>query len=128
MNDHQSKQLPFACTIAAAFLGGWLLISAPTSQAAVLYSCPGTGIGGDLNTRGFYMTNFPAVTLDSATLKLIGPFAGTYQVTLTAYSNAYYGPILGASTVTVTLNDLSGAFVSTKFPFADVPMPHGGTV
>jgi len=114
------------CT-AAALLSGLMFLMAAASQASVLYSCPG-GAGGDFNSEGFYMPSYPGVTLDSATLKLLGEKAGTYQVSLTVRSNAYNGPVLGVSTVTITLNPASGAMVSTTFPFASVPMPKGGLV
>jgi hypothetical protein len=128
MNHYPFKQLSIARTNVVGFVVGLLLISAATSQAAVLYSCPGAGTAGDNNTRGFYMTNFPGVTLDSATLNFVGSVAGTYQISLTVRSNAYDGLILGASTITLALNSVSGASKYATFPFADVPMPKRGTV
>ena len=113
---------------AAALLGALVFFNAATSQASVLYTCPGTGTSGDWTSRGFYMTNYPGITLDSATLKLVGFTAGTYQVSLTVRSNAYNGPVLGVSTVNVSLNALPGAQVSKTFPFASVPMPKGRLV
>ena len=128
MNHPLPIKTSFARTLAVALLGGLLLISTATSHAVVLYSCPGVGSGGDANDRGFYMTNFPGGTMDSATLKLVGPAAGTYQVSLTVRSNAYNGPVLGTSTITVVLNAYPGAPTSATFPFATIPMPKGGTV
>ena len=109
------------CT-AAALLSGLMFLMAATSQASVLYSCPG-GAGGDFNSEGFYMPSYPGVTLDSATLKLLGEKAGTYQVSLTVRSNAYNGPVLGVSTVTITLNPASGAMVSTTCLLYTSPSP-----
>jgi len=126
MNHSSLTKLTFVRYTAAMLLGGLMLLNPATSQASVLYSCPGTGTGGDFNDRGFYMPSYPGITLDSVTLKLVGYVAGTYQVSLTVRSNAFSGPVLGTSTVTVALNAVSGAQVSTTFPFASVPMPKGG--
>ncbi len=127
MNHCSLIKFTFARCTPAALLGGLSLFMATTSQASVLYSCPG-GAGGDWNTEGFYMPSYPGITLDSATLKLLGSVAGTYQVSLTVRSGAYDGPVLGTSTVTVGLNASSGAMVSTTFPFPSVTMPKGGLV
>ena len=125
MNHSSLTKLTSARYTAAALLGGLMLLMTATSQASVLYSCPG-GAGGDFNSEGFYMPSYPGITLDSATLKLLGYSSGTYQVSLTVRSNAFNGPVLGTSTVTVALNAVPGAMVSTTFPFASVPMPKGG--
>ena len=124
MNHSSLTKLTSARYTAAALLGGLMLLMTATSQASVLYSCPG-GAGGDFNSEGFYMPSYPGITLDSATLKLLGYSSGTYQVSLTVRSNTINGPVLGTSTVTVALNAVPGAMVSTTFPFASVPMPKG---
>lgn len=128
MNCSSLTKHTFARYTAAALLGGLVLLMTAICPASVLYSCPGSGGGGDFNTRGFYLTNYPGITLDSATLKLLGYSAGTYQVSLTVRSNTFGGPVLGTSAVTVGLNAVGGAQVSTTFPFASVPMPKGGLV
>ena len=128
MNYCSLNKLMFGRYTAAVLLGGLSLFIATIGQADVLYSCPGAGSGGDLNTRGFYVPSYPGVSLDSATLKLVGSSAGTYQVSLTVRSGAYDGPVLGTSTVTVGLNASSGALVSTTFAFPSLAMPAGGTV
>lgn len=128
MNLNTQGKSSFVRAITAVLLGGLWLASTATCHAVVLYSCPGVGSGGDASDRGFYMTNFPGVTMDSATLKFVGAIAGTYQVSLTVHSNAYNGPILGTSTITVVLNAYPGASTSATFPFAAIPMPKGGTV
>jgi len=127
MNPSSLIKLTFARYTATALLGGLMLLNTATSHASVLYSCPG-GAGDDFSSRGFYMPSYPGITLDSATLKLLGYSPGTYQVSLTVRSNTYNGPVLGVSTVTVALNALPGAKVSATFPFASVPMPKGGVV
>jgi len=127
MNHSSLTRLTFARYTAAALLGGLMLLNPAASQASVLYSCAGGG-GGDFNSEGFYMPSYPGITLDSATLKLLGVNAGTYQVSLTVRSNAFNGPVLGTSTVTVALNAVPGVMVSKTFPFASVPMPKGGVV
>jgi len=128
MNHPSLLKLTFARSMAAALFGAlWLCMITP-GQASLLYSCPGSGAGGDWNTEGFYMPSYPGTTLDSATLKLLGYLAGTYQVSLTVRSGAYNGPVLGASTVTVVLNAASGAQVSALFAFPSVAMPKGGLV
>lgn len=88
MNPSSLIKFTFARYTATALLGGLMLLNTATSHASVLYSCPG-GAGDDFNSRGFYMPSYPGITLDSATLKLLGYSPGTYQVSLTVRSNTY---------------------------------------
>ena len=68
-----------------------------------LLSCAGTP-GGDFYNRGFYVPQYPGVSLSSARLELSAANAGKYTLTLTVRSNTYDGPILGVSTSTVSLS------------------------
>jgi hypothetical protein len=82
-----------------------LLFGTGFSGAADLFSCsspPGTN--GDWSDRGFYIPSFPGASIDSVRLKVSGFTAGTYKLSLTVRSNAYDGPILGTSTVSISLS------------------------
>ena len=96
------------------------------AQGATLYSCPFVG-GGDQLTRGFYVTGFPAATLDSITLQYIGGPAGTYNVTVTARTNAYNGPVVGSATQNVNIASGGGTAVVT-FNLGGTAVPAGSTV
>ena len=91
----------------------------PTSPAAaeVLLSCPG-GAGGDWNIHGFYVPEYPGVTLDSARLRLSASasYPGTYMVMLTVRSDSYDGAILGFATNTVSLSFASPQYATFSFP------------
>ena len=78
----------------------WLTEAA--AEPSVLLSCAGSPTG-DSYDRGFYVVQYPGVSLNSARLELSADIAGSYALTLTVRSNTYDGPVLGTSTATATL-------------------------
>jgi hypothetical protein len=116
--------LPFP---AAVLLAGALLGHPLDCGAANLVSCTGGSLG-DFNSRGFYVQNYPGITLDSATIQVSGSFAGNYTLALTAHANAYNGPVLGTDTETVALDGNSLDGVNVTFYFPSAPVAKGGIV
>lgn len=112
----------FAVHIHCLLLAGWLCPIFHAS-AEVLLSCPGAG-GGDWNTRGFYVPQYPGVTLDSARLQLQAYSPGTHTLTLTVRSNTYDGVILGVATNIVAL--ISTDFQPVTFSFPALPTVKNG--
>jgi hypothetical protein len=112
---------------AAALLAGLLLGHPLNSGAANLVSCT-DGTLGDFNSRGFYVQNYPGITLDSATIQVSGYAAGNYTLALTAHANAYNGPLLGTDQETVALDGNPSDGVNLTFYFPSAAVTKGGTV
>lgn len=108
-------------------LAALLLLAPVWGRAANLVSCVG-GSPGDLNSRGFYVPNYPGVTLDTSTIQVSGAAAGFYWLTLTATAGSYNGPLLGADTELVLLDGNSANGVPLTFYFASPTVAKGSTV
>jgi len=78
--------------------------------------------GGDGYERGFYVPQFPGVTLTSTRLELSSDYTGTYVVMLTVRSNSYDGPLLGLSAVAVALNGCPSENQPVTFTFPSTPI------
>jgi hypothetical protein len=100
-------------------------LAVSTGHAATLYTCPNGG-GGDQLTRGFYVSNYPAATLDSVTLQYIGGPVGTYNITVTARLNAYDGPVVGTATQDVVIP--GGGTAPATFNLGGTAIPAGSIV
>ena len=97
-----------------------LVLTGQRFDSGVLLSCP--GILGDFYYRGFYVSQYPGLTLDSATLKMSAAVAGTYQLALTAFSNVYAGPILAAATNQVRFSGSTSDAVPVVWTFPFTPV------
>jgi hypothetical protein len=103
-----------------------LLCPISPASAEVLLSCPAS-TGGDFNDRGFYVPQYPGVTLDSARMQFSAFQVGSYVVSLTVRSNTYDGAILGVATNTIKFTNLAtdqNQFVTFAFPSLPV-VNHG---
>ena len=108
--------------VLAAILG-----LAPAARAATLYSCP-TGDGGDVTDRGFYVINYPGITLDTATLTYYaGSGDGAYTIALTPHLSTYDGPVVG-STQQQTVTLVGSAGTAATFHFSNAAVPAGSTI
>ena len=92
----------------------------------VLLSC--SGVGGDLYARGFYIPQYPGITLASAALKMSATVAGIYEIALTVLSNAYNGPILAAKTNKVQFSGSGSERLPVSWTFPSTPMQKYGRV
>jgi hypothetical protein len=82
-----------------------------------------SGASGDFYDRGFYITQYPGVSLSSVQLKLSAfQTAGSYVLTLTVRSNTYGGPVLATSTATATLSGSINENQPVTFTFPSVPV------
>ena len=92
----------------------------------VLLSC--SGVGGDLYAHGFYVPQYPGITLASATLKMSATVAGIYELSLAVLSNAYNGPILAAKTNKVQFSGSVSERLPVSWTFPSTPMQKYGRV
>lgn len=99
---------------------------APGAHAATTVSCPTNG-GGDQVSRGFYVTNYAGLTLDTVTLTYYpGSGTGNYTVSLTPRLTSFSGTVVG-TTQTATIN-ISGGSATAVFNFGNAPVPAGSTL
>jgi hypothetical protein len=105
-----------------------------TAEAVELEDCPPRllGIGDDLS-RAFYFPNYPGQTLKQVDLYLsssaLPKTPVPYTIQLVARSGGFNGPVLGTSTVTVTLRGITFQNVRTHFVFPGEPaVQRNGTV
>lgn len=120
-------KVPRPRNLTAALVLGGFLSGAGFSQADTLYSCTGRP-GGDWSYRGFYLPSYPGMSLDSATLKVSGSVAGTYNLSLTVRSNAYNGLVLGSATASIALNGTLAEDKPVTFSFPSVHINKGSRV
>jgi len=97
------------------------LLITPGPMPSVLLSCSGEQ-AGDFYYRGFYVVQYPGVSLNTAEVTLSAAEAGSYVLALTVRSNTYDGPVLGASTNTVTLNGSTSERQPVTFAFPSPPI------
>ena len=115
-----------AWVTAALILWGFIF-GTGFGQADTLFSCTGRP-GGDWSYRGFYLPNYPGISLDSATLRVSGTSAGSYTLSLTVRSNAYDGLVLGTATASAALNGSTTEDQPVTFSFSSVRITWGSRV
>jgi hypothetical protein len=94
---------------------------------AQIVSCAANGSGGDLIDRGFYVQNYPSNRLGLVTLQYVGTVSGTYNVTLTANSGAYNGPLIGSATLSFPSTG-AGGDLPASFDFHNAAVTPGSTI
>lgn len=107
-----------------------LAISLVQSVAAVsiIVSCPFSSPGGDIITRGFYVTSYPGSNLATVQLEYNANPAGTYTISLTPRLGAFNGPVIGSTkTVTVSLPSTSSE-ADVTFDFGGAAVTPGSTI
>jgi hypothetical protein len=109
-----------------AIASALLALSAASSQAATIVSCPfDPAAGGDQVTRGFYVTGYGGGTLDTVTLRYTTSVAESKTISLTARTGAYDGPIVGSVTATGMMSATESTLV---FNFGNAPVAPGSTI
>src|SRR4029079_7429994 len=73
----------------------------------ILIDLPSPSSSADVIDRGFYVTNYPGLDLQAASLYFSTNTSGSYTFTLTARAGGYGGAVIGTATQTVSLT--SGA-------------------
>ena len=124
MNNSARLRWRWPAWVPGLLVAGSLLARLEASGATPLFTCPYGG-GGYSSVGGFYMPSYPGLSLDSATLQLFTFNPGTFQLALTVRSNAYDGPILGTSSLTIVL---SGSVSPATFAFPSVRISKGSRV
>jgi hypothetical protein len=72
---------------------------------------------GDRLFRGFYVPEYPGITLNRVDLYLSARVAGTYTVSLHARADSFNGALIDTTWATVTLSDDDQDIVFTSFHF-----------
>ena len=99
-----------------------------TAQAVApssLIACNNEVTVGDLLDRGFYVPNYPGVSLSQATLSFSADTPGNYTFSLTARRGAYDGQVIGVANATVALANGRDSFTPATFVF---PTPYPAIV
>jgi hypothetical protein len=108
--------------------GNWSGISNPVSTTTyqeittqkVIDCPPSLGGGGDMISRGFYITDVPSGQLAKVTLYVAANVAGQYTLLLTARKDTYDGEVIGIGRAVVQLSDSVYANREATFLF---PLP-----
>jgi hypothetical protein len=106
---------------------GVVVTGDPVSIAsAITLECPFDPLSsGDLLFRGFYVTNYQGVTIDTVTIRHLTDTPGSKTITLVARLNRFDGPLVGVASVTRAID---GNYSNTVFNFGNVPVPAGSTI
>jgi hypothetical protein len=91
-----------------------------------LVNCPPNQGAGDELSRAFYLPNFPGTSLSQVNLYLSANAhddddPAPYTIQLIAKAGGFNGPVIGTSTVTVTLRGDADENKLTQFAFAGTP-------
>lgn len=117
----------FSALARAIAVAGCVVFGTSVTQAGNLLSCTSSQTG-DLITRGFYITSYPGITLDSATLAFSATGAGTYHFGLTVRAGTYDGAVLGTSEAAVDLTGNSTQSKQVPFYFPSLKITKGSRV
>jgi hypothetical protein len=100
-----------------------------SAHAQVGASCPiDPSSNGDDQTRGFYVTNYQATTLNTVTEEAWASVAGTYTMSIVAHSGTYNGPVIGSASVTVALPGSGPSLTPFTYNFGGAPVALGSTI
>jgi len=125
LRNHRISRL--LLSVAAAALLSIMVPGALRADTTVV-SDPFSGSGGDLLSRGFYVTSYDGTNLGSVTLEYNSDKAGVYVTSLTANLGAYNGPIIGSpETITTTLG-LTSTETLVTYNFGGVSVPFGSLI
>ena len=102
-----------------------VIFTAEAVAPSLLIACSNDAVVGDLLDRGFYVPNYPGVSLSRATLGFSAVTAGNYTFSLTARRGAYDGQVIGVANATVALANGGNSFTPATFVF---PTPYPGIV
>ena len=88
--------------------------------------CPFDPFGsGDRVDRGFYVTNYRGVTIDTVRLRHSAADPGFKTITLIARLNRYDGPLVGTASLP---RSVSGSMTESVFDVGGAAVPAGSTI
>jgi hypothetical protein len=95
------------------------------ADGPAIIDCPWypPNVGDDFSLRGFYTLGYPGTSLKQVVLPISFPAPGAYQLSLTASSPTFDGPVLG--TATATVNAASTDYQSVTFNFGTIAVTQG---
>ena len=114
------RTLVLACLAASTAL----LLAVPRADAAFPVDCTFVG-GGDLISRGLYVSNYAGTSIDQVALGHSAAVAGERTITLTARLNTFDGTFLGVASVTRTIGTTMSLSV---FDFGHIAVPAGSRI
>jgi len=121
MSMHRNR-LIMLCLVAVS-----LTLAAP-AFTAVLIDCSGGGDIIDRISRGFYISDYPGISLTGVDVWISSRGAGDHTLTMTARFNAYDGPVLGTHQLVVNLSGDQNDLVEVNFMFFPVSVTTGSIV
>ncbi len=120
-----TRALPALCALLLPLCGA-AAASATTWDFEV--ACGLHGSGGDLVSRGIYVTNYGGSNLGQVQLDYSTDHPGLYRISLTAHRGNYDGPIIGSTqVVTINLPDITSEQFAI-FDFGGAPVTPGDTI
>lgn len=99
-----------------------LTFTAEAVAPSTLISCATDASGGDLIDRGFYVGNYPGLSLNQATLNFSADTPGEYAFSLTARRGTFDGQVIGVANAKVVVANGRNSFTPTTFFFPS-PFP-----
>jgi hypothetical protein len=92
-----------------------LLLAAAPSLASNIVSCPFSGTGGDQLDRGIVVPNYAGTNIRRLQLGYSSMIEGEYLITAVIHRETFDGPIVGSSSIYLTmpggsLDDVAGVF------------------
>ncbi len=94
----------------------------------LLIECVSGATGGDVVSRGFYISSYPGMTLAVVELFMASGTAGDYVISLTARSGTYDGPVLAVAEASVAFNGDVFNMIPVEFFFPEPEVATGTIV
>ena len=107
---------------------GLMITGSPTDITDVTaFSCPyDPGGASDRIDRGFYVTNYPGVSIRTVSLRLRSLFQGDRWVLVDARLGTYDGPLIGSASLLIL--DMPTSTQEYTFSFGNKSVPAGSTI
>lgn len=99
-----------------------VVFSAQAIAPSTLIDCVSEVNGGDLIERGFYVANYPGLSLNNATMSFSADTPGEYSFALTARRGTFDGSVIGVANAKVVVANGRDSFTPTTF-FFPAPFP-----
>jgi len=117
---------PPLSTVRDNSVGLQILGEPSTIASATTVSCPvSTNGSSDRLDRGFYVSNYPGVTIHTVTLYHSTDTPGVKTLSLIARLGSFNGPLVGVATTTRFIDENASA---TVFDFGGATVPAGSTI
>jgi len=109
-----------------SLLAASLLLAPALAPASTVVSCPFSGTNGDGLARGIVVPNYAGTNVRRVGLSYFASVAGLYHVTAQIRRGTFDGPIVGTSTLYLTVS--TSSMTSANFDFGAAPVTTGDTL